>query len=131
MAWLDDDGVVHTMWIYEPTSIVGPVLASAIEGASEGDILEATETIARMTGEVLEGVAPSLRAQTGVACEPGNSNASEVEPDDLKVDIVGDGRSLAQQIEEAIKSFDPTWRVEVMFAINDVLHDRRELLQKR
>ena len=121
MAWIDSEGVTHTVWIYEPRRLLGPVLAASIDGASIADLRSATGALADLMVDMLDEIGDGLEVLKDACREP---TADMQLPEDMIIESSLQGASLNVQVGELVKATSAQWRVEVLQAVNDVIHDR-------
>lgn len=121
MAWMDENGVVHLNWVYEPKRLVGPLLARSIDAAPLAELRLAAEAL----GEIMVYLVDQLGSDLDRDEETENASFVDLDvPEDLIVDTSEPKESLSVQLSVVIDQVPIRWKAEVVQAINEIVHDR-------
>jgi hypothetical protein len=128
MAWVDRDGVIHTNWIYEPRQVVGPVLSSSVGQSSIGELRASASALSEVMMNLLDELGAELERDRESTNDP--LDGREL-PDDFLIETSDADAALSPQVTSLVAQTAAKWRIEVLQAINEVIHDRIDELSEK
>jgi hypothetical protein len=121
VAWIDENGVVHINWVYEPGRLLGPVISGVVDRSLIADLRSASEVLSLAMGDLVDQLASELEMDHQPTTDLPEGH--EI-PEDLVIETSEPNLSLPIQVANLVAQAPARWRAEVLQAINEVIHDR-------